>query len=35
MGCDFGADKVLPNGNFEKHALFPCNMTEQCVKKME
>ena len=32
MGCDFGADKVLPNGNFEKYACFPCNMTEQCLK---
>ena len=32
MSCEFGADKVLPNGKFEEHVLFPCNMTEQCVK---
>ena len=32
MGCDFGSDKVLPSGKFEEHPLFPCNMTEQCLK---
>lgn len=29
--CDFGADRVLPDGTFKEHPLFPNNMTEQCM----
>lgn len=31
MCCDFGADRVLPDGTFKQSPLFPNNMTEQCM----